>query len=138
MARHLPLQKQLLVGEWQIILLNSQVHKKVHGNLTESELALLEQALHQYPAKPTRFMHHQPVPIGAAWIDQHQIRSADAFFAIVDQHPQVKGIGWGHVHQVFESERNGVKLFSTPSTAFNLPRSKWISISIPRCQVSMD
>ena len=104
-------------GNWLIVLLDSVVPKKVHGNFAASELAFLSQVL---TANPTKYiivmLHHQPVLIGSAWIDQYIVRNADSFFAIIDQHPQVKMIAWGHVHQDFRSQRNEVALIATPST----------------------
>jgi len=38
------------------------------------------------------------------------------FFEIVDRHPNVRAVVWGHVHQEFSGERNGMKLIGTPST----------------------
>jgi len=61
-------------------------------------------------------MHHQPVLIGSKWIDQYILRNADAFFAVIDRFPNVRAIVWGHVHQEFSGQRNGVALIATPST----------------------
>ncbi|MCU7797626.1 MAG: 3',5'-cyclic-AMP phosphodiesterase, partial [Candidatus Thiodiazotropha sp. (ex Myrtea spinifera)] len=35
---------------------------------------------------------------------------------LVGQHPQVKAVLCGHIHQEFQGEHNGVKLLGTPST----------------------
>jgi Icc protein len=105
------------LGNWLILLLDSVVPYKVHGNFEQEELNYLEQMLSANPTKNIMVMlHHQPVLIGSRWIDQYVLRNADAFFAVIDRFPNVKAIVWGHVHQDFSSERNGVKLIATPST----------------------
>ena len=48
----------------------------------------------------------------------------DEFFRIIDAHPAVRGILWGHVHQQFDGLRGGVRLLATPSTCAQfLPHS---------------
>lgn len=109
--------KEIQIGGWLIILLNSQVPGHVHGNLSASELDLLDSLLSKNTDKHTLvFMHHHPVPVGCAWLDQQSVRSTYAFFKIIDQYKQVKAIIWGHVHQEFTSAHNDVQLLSTPST----------------------
>ncbi len=104
-------------GNWLLLLLDSVVPFKVHGNFEQTELDYLEQMLSANPDKHIMVMlHHQPVLVGSVWIDQYILRNADAFFAIIDRYPNVKAIVWGHVHQDFNSQRNGVPLIATPST----------------------
>jgi Icc protein len=112
-----PEARQISLGKWLIVLLDSAVPDQVYGQLTETELAYLQEILAVNPDKHVMIMlHHQPVAVGSAWIDQYILRNAVDFFAIVDGAPQVKAIVWGHVHQDFVSERNGVQLIATPST----------------------
>lgn len=108
---------RLLKDHWQLIFLDSAVPGAVHGHLRPAELARLDAALREYPDRHALIcLHHQPVPIGSAWIDRSMLDNADAFFAIVDRHANVRGVLWGHVHQAFDAERNGVRLLATPST----------------------
>lgn len=112
-----PEARQLLLGNWLIILLDSAVPGHVYGRLAESELQYLQATLSAHSDKHIMVMlHHQPVCVGSAWIDQYILRNADALFAIVDEFPQVKALVWGHVHQEFIGERKGVQLIATPST----------------------
>lgn len=112
-----PEARQISFDNWLIILLDSAVPGQVYGYLAESELDYLRTALAANVDKHVMIMlHHQPVPVGSAWIDQYILRNAETLFDIVDQYPRVKALVWGHVHQDFESERKGVKLIATPST----------------------
>lgn len=114
----LDMQNRLIpFGEWLLVLLDSSVPGQVYGQLAASELDFLEFVLKKHPDKSIFIsLHHQIVPVGSAWIDQYVVRNADAFFQLVDAHPQVKIISWGHVHQEFQTQRNGVTLLATPST----------------------
>lgn len=121
MARHLSGQTVRSVrlvdaGGWRILLLDSTVPGEDGGRLAATELQFLAEAL-AGEARPTLVcLHHQPVPVGSAWIDTMALENAGAFFDIIDAHPQVRGILWGHVHQDFDTRRGPVRLMAAPST----------------------
>lgn len=104
-------------GNWQVVLLDSTVPGAVQGHLRKRELVRLERALAENPnCHALICLHQQPVPVGSAWLDRHILDNADALFEVVDRHPQVRGVLWGHVHQIFEQSRNHVQLLACPST----------------------
>lgn len=104
-------------GNWTIILLDSTIPGEVPGELYEDDLVFLENALGQARGEHIMVsLHHHPLPMGCKWLDTQVVASADRFFEIIDHHPRVRTIIWGHVHQEFEGERNGVRLYSVPST----------------------
>jgi Icc protein len=79
--------------------------------------------IHAYRIDPATAHYHRMmvhadhgVVVGSRWIDTIGVDNADAFFAIVDRFPQVRAIVWGHIHQDFYAERNGVALMASPST----------------------
>lgn len=114
-------QKEMLSvvkkGPWQIILLDSQVPGSVFGNLAQSQLDLLEQALQQDTTSHTLItMHHHPRPMGCKWLDTQQIRNSQALLDIVDKYDNVRVVLWGHVHQDSDTNIDGVRYISTPST----------------------
>ena len=112
-----PESRLVVVGNWLIVLLNSVVPFKVHGNFEAAELDYLDQVLADNADKHIMVMfHHQPVPVGSVWIDQYIIRNADAMFDVIDKYSHVKALVWGHVHQDFMGDRKGVALIGTPST----------------------
>jgi Icc protein len=111
--------EELRLGGWQIVLLDSQVPGEVGGELGDRELARLDRALARASDAglfSLLCLHHQPVPIGCAWLDQQMVADADALFAIVDAYPGVRGVLWGHVHQTVDRLRGDVRLLCSPST----------------------
>ena len=105
------------VRNWTIVMLDSTIPGEVPGELFDDDLAYLDRALAE--AKGDHIMvclHHHPVPMGCKWLDTQVVASADAFFDVIDRYPKVRVIIWGHVHQEYEGERNGVKMYSVPST----------------------
>jgi Icc protein len=50
------------------------------------------------------------------WLDTVALTNAQEFFEVIDRHDCVRALLWGHVHQAFDGERNGVRMMGTPST----------------------
>jgi len=105
------------VGDWLVVLLDSTVLGAAHGHLCEERLTGLRRALALHPGCPTLVtLHHQPVPVGSAWLDRLGLDNAEALLAVIDTSPQVKALLWGHVHQDLDRCRGAVRLLATPST----------------------
>ena len=105
------------LGTWRVILLNTHLPGEVGGELGANELARLEGTLTRLSSEHTLIcMHHHPVPMGSAWMDQVGLRDAAQFLQIVQRHSQVRAVLWGHVHQASDRQLDGVRLLSTPST----------------------
>ena len=117
-------------GNWKFIFLDSTIVDSEASHLSKQTLDLLNQQLHAAPDTHTLVcLHHQPVPMGSPWLDSMAVDNPDEFFNIIDQHSQVRGILWGHVHQSFEGIHKTVKLMSSPSTCIQfLPDSEKFAV----------
>lgn len=113
------------VRNWTIVMLDSTIPGDVPGELYDDDIAFLERSL--AAAKGDHIMvclHHHPVPMGCKWLDTQVVASADRFFEVVDRFSNVRAVIWGHVHQEYNGERNGVKLYAVPSTCVQfMPKS---------------
>lgn len=110
---------EIKVGNWQIVMLDSQIPGEVGGRLGDDELARLEAALRRGQSSSLYSLvclHHQPEPIGCDWLDRQMVEDADAFWNLVDQYPGVRGVLWGHVHQQIDRRRGDTLLMASPST----------------------
>ncbi|MEP6160219.1 MAG: 3',5'-cyclic-AMP phosphodiesterase [Halieaceae bacterium] len=113
------LDRALQAGSWLIVMLNSQIPGEVGGELGPEELEWLQRCLDHAATESLHCLvclHHHPVPMNSGWIDEQMVADREAFFALLDQYDCVRGVLWGHVHQLHESERSSVKLMSTPSS----------------------
>lgn len=104
------------LGAWRIVLVDSCVPGQARGRLSAAELAALDAALRGAARYAIVFVHHHPVAMASRWLDAVGIENADDFFRVLDAHPQLRAVNWGHVHQCFDSRRRGVRLLATPST----------------------
>jgi 3',5'-cyclic-AMP phosphodiesterase len=114
------------VPGWRIILLNSNVVGEVYGRLTEGELDFLAQELEASKQQQALVcLHHNAVPVAAAWLQKHALQNCDELYALLDRYPHVKAVLFGHIHQEFERVRNGVHYLGSPSTCIQFhPQSE--------------
>ena len=119
-------------ADWHFIFLDSTVPGSDGAHLSETALAALEDRLRAAPGTHTMIcLHHQPVPMGSRWLDTMAVDNPAEFFAIIDRHPQVRAILWGHVHQEMTARRSDVLLLSTPSTCIQfLPNSASFAVDM--------
>jgi 3',5'-cyclic-AMP phosphodiesterase len=113
------LSPEIQVGNWQVLMLDSQVPGEVGGRLGDGELNRLQEALERARDQSLFTLvclHHQPVKIGCTWLDEQMVADADAFWRILDRFAGVRAVLWGHVHQEFEQQRGEVTLLASPST----------------------
>jgi len=118
----------LEIGNWTIVMLDSTIPGEVPGDLFDEDLKFLDDALAAANGEHLMVcLHHHPVPMECAWLDTQVVGSAEQFFAVIDRHPRVRAIIWGHVHQEYDEQRNGVRLLAVPSTCVQFkPKSEEI------------
>ena len=118
------------LGTWRLVLLDSCIPGQAHGRLSAAELARLDAALASAGERHVLIaLHHHPVRMGSRWLDSVGLQNPEDLFAITDRYPPLRAIIWGHVHQVHDSRRKGVRLLAVPSTCAQfLPASDQFAI----------
>ncbi|MCL6415613.1 metallophosphoesterase [Aestuariirhabdus sp. Z084] len=118
------------MGNWQLILLHTQVEDEVGGFLAESELALVEQSLKDFEGHSLIAMHHHPLAMDSQWMDRIAIANSEQLWQKLS-HAQGKVVLLcGHVHQQQELQRDGIELFTTPATCFQFsPHSREFGVT---------
>lgn len=117
-AQQVSAPERVMAGKhWQILLLDSQEPNLPHGRLTDKQLDRLSELLGENKEKHTLILlHHHPLLVGSAWLDQHTLKEADKFWNIVKPCSNVKAVVCGHIHQCMEKNYFGIKVMATPST----------------------
>jgi len=112
-------------GDWTIVLLDSAIPGIHHGELRGDSLGFLDDVLERFAdTHALVVLHHQPVPVGSAWLDAIGLANGPGLMEVVARHRNVRGLLWGHVHQAFDEVMDGVMLMATPSTCFQfVPRA---------------
>ena len=117
-------------GGWNFILLNSSIPGQEQGYLSTKTLSWLEKQLETVGDSPTVVaLHHPPFPVDSKWLDNNNLENPEEFFQVLDRHPQVKLVLFGHIHQEFQQQRGSVSYLGTPSTSIQF-RPKTPSLTI--------
>jgi Icc protein len=118
-----PLNQRIDVLGLDLLLLDSSVHGKPHGQLEPSTLEWLDAALTSAPEKPALvFLHHPPFKAGIWHMDRQNLLNADALELIVRRHPRVRLVATGHIHRATLTTFAGVPttICPTPNHAVDL------------------
>ena len=124
------LKKSFQKGGWHFVLINSSVPGYVHGHLSSDTLDWLNFRLRLVGNQPTLVaLHHPPFAVNSDWLDTSTLQNPEKLFAVLDRHPQVKLVLFGHIHQEFNHQRHGVYYLGTPSTCIQFkPQSSNFSL----------
>jgi 3',5'-cyclic-AMP phosphodiesterase len=95
-----PLNQRIEIGGLDLVLLDSGVSGKPHGELDAPTLRWLEATLASVPDRPALlFLHHPPFQAGIWHMDQQNLQNANELANVVRLHPRVQLIATGHVHR---------------------------------------
>ena len=111
-----PLNQKLEVGQLDLLLLDSSVPGKPHGELDVPTLQWLDAMLASSTDRPALvFLHHPPFLTGIWHMDRQNLGSPAELAAIVKRHPRVRLIGTGHVHRAVLTMFAGVPATICPA-----------------------
>jgi 3',5'-cyclic-AMP phosphodiesterase len=95
-----PLNQKIEVGELDLLLLDSSVPGKPHGELDPPTLQWLDATLASSSGRPALvFLHHPPFLTGIWHMDRQNLHNAAELAAIIQRHPRVQLVATGHVHR---------------------------------------
>jgi 3',5'-cyclic AMP phosphodiesterase CpdA len=95
-----PLNQKIEAGGLDLLLLDSSVAGKPHGELDASTLQWLDASLASHADRPALlFLHHPPFIAGIWHMDRQNLRNAEKLVPVIRRHPRVRLIATGHVHR---------------------------------------
>jgi 3',5'-cyclic-AMP phosphodiesterase len=95
-----PLNQTIAVGELDLVLLDSSVPGKPHGELEAPTLQWLDMTLRSSVDRPALlFLHHPPFIAGIWHMDRQNLSNAAELAVIIKRHPRVQLVSTGHVHR---------------------------------------
>ena len=104
------------VGPLDLVLLNSSVPGKPHGELEAATLAWLDATLALSSTRPALiFLHHPPFVTGIHHMDVQNLRNAGALANVLRQHPRARLVAAGHVHRAALTQFFGVPATICPA-----------------------
>ncbi len=104
-------------GRWLVVMLDTWLPHSAAGRIGAAALARLREALAKHRGKHVLVcLHHHPIAMRSEWLDHVGLTDSAELLAIVRQHPNVRGVLWGHVHQSLDSFVHGVRFMASPAT----------------------
>jgi 3',5'-cyclic-AMP phosphodiesterase len=95
-----PLDQKIEIGGLDLLLLDSGVPGKPHGQLEASTLQWLDATLAASVDRPALlFLHHPPFIAGIWHMDRQNLQNAAELESIVRRHPRAQLIATGHIHR---------------------------------------
>lgn len=94
------LNHKVEVGKLDLVLLDSSVPGKPHGELDAASLQWLDATLAASMSRPALvFLHHPPFLAGIWHMDRQNLHNAAELERIIRRHPRVRIMAAGHVHR---------------------------------------
>ena len=121
------LNQKIEVDGLDLLLLDSSVHGKPHGQLDGPTLQWLDTTLAAAPDRPSLlFLHHPPFKAGIWHMDRQNLLNASELAPIVQRHPRVRLIATGHIHRAALTMFAGVPttICPAPNHAVDLDLAK--------------
>lgn len=103
------------MGNWRIIMVNTQVVNEEHGVVSDQELQKLKNNIADKIHNYLVCIHHPPIDL-ECFIDETRLRNESAFFDALEPITGQLVVVWGHAHQEYSKRRNNLLLLGTPST----------------------
>ena len=129
-AAGLPL-RALEVGPWSLVPLDSHEDDKTPSLITDDDRAAVAAALAAAQGAHVLVATHHPlVVVDCPWLDRDRIQNGDAVIHWLSEcSPKLRGVVFGHAHQVVEGFCGGLPVYGVPSTCFQFkPKSQQFSL----------
>jgi 3',5'-cyclic AMP phosphodiesterase CpdA len=111
-----PLNSLHAVGPLDLVLLDSSVPGKPHGELEAPTLAWLDATLASSSTRPALiFLHHPPFVTGIHHMDVQNLRNAGALANVLRRHPRARLVAAGHVHRAALTQFLGIPATICPA-----------------------
>ncbi|ART64027.1 metallophosphoesterase [Kushneria marisflavi] len=102
---------------WQILLLNTWIEGEEGGRLGEAQLVRLEAQLAGDESPALIVLHHPPVSVDTAWMNEIGLEDRETFWKILGRYDHVQAVLCGHIHHEMTCLHQGVPVMSVPAIA---------------------
>jgi len=110
------LNQSVEIGGLDLVLLDSSVPGRPHGELDAPTLQWLAATLASSPDRPALlFLHHPPFKTGIWHMDHQYLLNAGELAAVVKRHPRAQLIAAGHIHRAILTMFAGIQSTICPA-----------------------
>ena len=110
-------------GNWLVLGIDSCVSDEAGGRVSEAEFERFESIIGASSmAHALILLHHPPVPMGSRWLDSVGLDNGGEFLDRARATGKVRLALFGHVHQQYDADHDGIRVIGTPSTCRQFAR----------------
>jgi Icc protein len=117
-------------GNWLMVNIDSCRAGRAGGIVTDDEISRMQGIFAASVAEHALVcLHHPPVLMGSAWLDTVGLENGEQFLELLQADGRVRLTIFGHVHQPYDADHDGVRVIATPSTCRQfLPGSETFAV----------
>lgn len=102
---------------WLLVGIDSCIEGDAGGRVSDQELDRLQQLLDRTDADHVLIcLHHPPLQVGSEWLDGVGLKNGSEFLNALSTSGKTRAAIFGHIHQSFEKQYNGIRIIGTPSS----------------------
>lgn len=105
------------IRNWLIVGIDSCLRGAAGGRVAIEELQRLADIVQRSPAEYVMVcLHHPPVPMSSEWLDTVGLQNGNEVLERLQSLRRIRLAVFGHVHQEYDANHDGVRIIATPST----------------------
>ncbi len=105
------------IRDWLLLGLDSCIAGDAGGEIADDEFERLDAIISASKAKHILvFLHHPPIQLGSTWLDTVGLKNGEQLLQKLQVAGRVRLLIFGHAHQSYEDEHDGIQIIGTPST----------------------
>ena len=104
------------LAQWQLLFADSHVPGLTGGRIDDTTIDRINRSLLHNPNPALLFTHHPPLSINSRWMDEIGMQNGEPLLAGMLKHEHLKAIIFGHIHQLWDSRVQHLRLLGTPSS----------------------
>ncbi len=104
-------------GNWLLVGIDSCLDGDSGGEISAAEIQRLADILATTSAEHIIVcLHHPPLAMSSKWLNEVGLGNSEEFLRLIVQSGKVRAVLFGHVHQEFFADYDGIQIIGTPST----------------------
>ena len=104
-------------GNWLVASIDSCAAGRAGGVVRDEELRRLDEVVAGSDAEHVMVcLHHPPVPMNSTWLDTVGLENGVELLERLQSYGRVRLTIFGHVHQTYDADHDGIRVVATPST----------------------